>query len=403
MSPAAMKIAIVPDSYKGSLTASQAAASIGRGLHRALSNISITEIPMADGGDGTVQAIVDATGGRLLARKVQDPLGRPVRAQFGLTGDGKTAIIEMASASGLTLLTPRERNPMITTTYGTGQLIAAALKLGVRKIIVGIGGSATNDGGTGMARALGVVFKNNRGRRLPEGGGPLRSLGRIDTSQLDARISRTNIEVACDVDNPLTGPKGAARVYSPQKGATPAMVAQLDSGLKNLAKVIKHDLGLDIAKVPGSGAAGGLGAGLMAFLNATLRPGIDIVTDAIQLERRLRGCDLVITGEGRLDGQAVYGKAPIGVARLATRLGIPVIAIGGSLGQDAPKVLREGISAYFSALQEPMDESRLKNEAPRMLADCAEQIGRLIAMKINAPNKLSLRRSTPTSRRKKHV
>jgi glycerate kinase len=376
-----VKIAIAPNAFKGSLTAAEAAACIERGLRRALRGLSIVKLPMADGGDGTLPAIVAATGGQTVPWRVSDPLGRSIRSVFGVTGDGRTAVIEMALASGLALLKPSERNPMLTTSRGTGELIRAALDRRVREIVIGIGGSATNDGGMGLARALGARFLDGRNRELPDCGGALGRLARIDVSGLEARLKQTNISVACDVDNPLCGPRGAARVYGPQKGATPAMVKQLDAGLKRLAAVMRDDLGVKVADLPGAGAAGGLGAGLVGVLNARLRPGVDVVTHAIGLEGKLTGCDLVITGEGRLDGQTIFGKAPAGVARIARKLGIPVIGICGSLGPDANNVHRAGIAVFFSALEESVPEAELPKRGPGMLERCAEQVGRLLALK----------------------
>lgn len=393
MKTSAVKIAVAPDSFKGSLTALEAATCIERGLKRGVSGLSVVKIPMADGGDGTVPAIVSCTAGRVVTRTVRDPLGRPVRASFGVTGDGTTAIVEMAAASGVALLKPCERNPMVTTTYGTGELIRHALKLGVREILVGIGGSATNDGGTGMARALGVRFRDANGRDLKEGGGALGALAAIDLGGLDARLAGVKVDVACDVDNPLVGPRGAAHVYGPQKGATPAMVDKLDAGLRQLARVVRSDLGMSILRTPGSGAAGGLGGGLMAFLGGTLRPGIDIVIEIVRLRKRIKGCDLVITGEGRMDGQTVFGKAPAGVARIAGEEGIPVIAISGCVGADVRQVMGVGIDAYFSALQEPVNEEDLPVRGPAMLEDCAEQIGRLVALRFRGRASLRARRS----------
>lgn len=377
-----MKIAIAPNAFKGSLTAAQAADCIERGIKRALPEISTLKIPMADGGDGTLAAIVSATRGRRVKCRVCNPLGRRIESCIGLTGDGRTAVIEMALASGLRLLKPHERNPLLTTSRGTGELIRAALDLEVAEIIIGIGGSATNDGGTGMARALGIRFFDARNRELADNGGALAGLSRIDVAGLDARLKRTKIFVACDVDNPLLGPRGAARVFSPQKGATPAMVKQLDAGLKRLAAVIQRDLGVKVAKLPGAGAAGGLGAGLVAFLKAQMRPGTEIVTRAIGLKSKLAGCGLVITGEGRLDGQTAFGKAPVGVAKVARELGIPCIAICGCLGVGAGKVRALGIEAYFSALEESVPEEELSKRAPGMLERCAEQVGYLIGLRI---------------------
>jgi len=385
-------VGIAPDSFKGSLTALEAAFCIERGLKRALVNVSTRKIPMADGGEGTVRAIVEATGGRLVKCRATDALGRPLRAELGLTGDGQSAVVEMAAASGLALLKSRERNPMRTSTFGTGQMIRAALNQDVKKILVGIGGSATNDGGTGMAKALGVRFLNRAGDEVPEGGGGLADLDRIEMRGLDPRLRKVVVEVACDVDNPLVGAHGAARVYAPQKGATPAMVKQLDQALRRLAAVIRRDLGVDIAGVAGSGAAGGLGAGLMAFLGGTLRPGVDIVIDIVKLERRLKGCDLVVTGEGRMDGQTAFGKTPAGVARVAGKLGLPVVAISGSLGADVHKVHSAGIDVFFSALEQPLREEELPRFGPGMLERCAGQVGRLLAIRFRGRSGLRRRR-----------
>ena len=375
------KIAIAPNAFKGTLTALQAATCIERGLHAALPHVQTVKIPMADGGDGTAAAIVQATGGRFVRSGVHDPLGRTINATWGITGDAHTAIIEMAAASGLALLDRHERNPLRTCTFGTGELIRNALDKKVRRILIGIGGSATNDGGMGMARALGAQFLDRRGRALPHGGGALARLARVDISRLDPRLKTVRLEVACDVDNPLTGPHGAAAVYGPQKGATPAMVRTLDAGLCRLAKVLRRDLHAPVGNIPGAGAAGGLGAGLMAFAGGRLRPGAAIVMDAIGLAGRLKGCDLVITGEGRMDAQTAHGKAPAAVANVAHALGIPVIAICGALGPDADDALPKGIVACFAALEELMDESKLAARSGAMLERCARQVGRLLALR----------------------
>jgi len=378
---AKMKIGIAPDSFKGNMTALQVASRIEKGLRKALGNITVVKVPMADGGEGTAKTIADATGGRMVRRTVSGPLGKPVKASFGISGDGHTAVIEMAEASGIALLTPSQRNPMRTTTRGTGELIKHALKLGVSHLLVGIGGSATTDGGMGMAKALGVRFLDKRGREVSDNGRGLLRVASIDMTGLDPRLEDIRVEVACDVDNPLTGPRGAAQVYGPQKGATPEMVGQLDAGLENLAAVIKRDLGKSVLKVPGSGAAGGLGAGLLAFLHGELRPGIDIVVDAVQLAKRLKGCDLVITGEGRMDGQTAFGKTPAGVAGVAKSLGLPVIALAGCLGPGVSKVHKIGIDAYFSTLERSINEEEIPVVGPTMLTNCAEQVGRVIAIK----------------------
>jgi glycerate 2-kinase len=378
--PRPLTIAIAPNAFKGTLTALEAGKCIERGLKSALPRVRTVIVPVADGGDGTVLAITQATGGRLLKSRVRNPVGRPVAATWGLTGDGTTAIIEMATASGLVLIKPAERNPLVTCTSGTGELIGKTLDKGARRILIGIGGSATNDGGTGMARALGARFLDKKGRELPPGGGKLTELETIDLSGMDARLKATHIEVACDVTNPLTGPRGAAAVYGPQKGATPAMVRQLDAGLRRLAAVLRRDHGLDVEKIPGAGAAGGMGAGLMAFAGGKLRPGIDIVMDAVDLRAKIKGADLVITGEGRLDAQTAHGKAPAGVALVACALGIPAIAICGSLAANAAGHLPKGLVAAFSALEELMEESELPARAAGMLTRCAGEVGRLLAM-----------------------
>lgn len=406
MSRQMRKIMIAPNAFKGSLTAWEAACCIERGLKTVWPNAHYLKIPLADGGDGTVLAVVAATHGKLMHATVHDPLGRPIKAAWGLTGNGATAVIEMATASGLALLTPRERNPMVTSTVGTGELIRAALRRGVRKILIGIGGSATNDGGMGMARALGVRFLDRRGHDLPEGGGALPQLARIDMQGLDRRLRAGNVELelACDVTNPLTGPHGASCVYGPQKGATPRMVAQLDAGLGHLAAIIQRDLGKTVEHVPGAGAAGGLGAGLLAFLGARPRSGVDILLEVTDLPRQLRGCDLVITGEGRLDVQTISGKAPGGVAKAAKSLEIPVLAICGSVAPDAPAVLKLGIDAYFSALEQIIDESELRALGPGMLERCAAQVGRLLTLnlkRLEVPQKNIMRNSASSKTGKK--
>ena len=373
-----LKVGIASDSFKGTLSSLAVATRIESGLKKAIPGVSVVKIPVADGGEGTVQAIVESTGGRFVKRTVTGPLGEKVKAEFGLSGNGKTAIMEMAEASGLALLKLRQRNPMKTSTVGTGQLMKAALDLGVKKILIGIGGSATNDCGMGMARVLGVKFLDAKGRQLKDCGGALKDLDRIDMSGVDKRLKKVPVEVACDVDNPLTGKRGASCVYGPQKGATPAMVKQLDNNLKLAAKIITRDVSIDILKVPGSGAAGGLGAGLMAFAGGVLRPGIDIVMDSVKLEKRLKGCDLVITGEGRMDSQTIFGKTPAGVAKIAKKLGMPVIAISGCLGDGVEKVLTIGIDAYTSSLEGLLSEEELVDWDPVHLENTAEQIGRML-------------------------
>ena len=374
-----MKMAVAPNAFKGSLTSEAAAECIARGLLRALPSCEMVKVPVADGGDGTARTVVAATGGRWVTRVVCDPLGRPIESGFGITGDGRTAVIEMALASGVALLRTDERNPMLTSSCGTGELIRAALDSGVGAVLIGIGGSATNDGGMGMARALGVRFLDARGRELAGAGHDLARVASIDVRGLDSRVRRAAIGVACDVTNPLCGPQGAARVYAPQKGASPRMVEELDAGLERLASIIRRDTGVDVRSLQGGGAAGGLGAGLVAFLGATLVPGAERVLDVCGLKAKLSGCDWVVTGEGRLDGQTVFGKAPAAVGRLARSLGIPAIAICGSLGPGAERVREAGITAYFAALEESVCEADLPVRGPGMLERCAEQVGQLLS------------------------
>jgi len=343
-----MKIVLAPDSFKESLSALQVAESIERGFKQVFPDAEYIKVPMADGGEGTTQSLVDATGGRIIKQTVTGPLGEKVEAFFGILGNETTAIIEMAAASGLHLVPADKRNPLITTTRGTGELIAAALEHNVDHIIIGIGGSATNDGGTGVASALGVRFLDKNGQELVEGGGYLSSLASIDISSMDSRLAGVKIEVACDVDNPLIGPKGASAIFGPQKGATPEVVKQLDKNLEHYAALIERELGIKIATVPGAGAAGGLGGGLLAFMQADLKRGVDIVIEATHLSELVADADLVITGEGKIDSQTIFGKTPIGVAKTAKNYGIPVIAIAGNAASDSNVVYEHGIDAVFS-------------------------------------------------------
>jgi glycerate kinase len=381
MKPAPL-IAIAPDSFKGTLSAVAAAEAIAAGLRRAIPRARFRLIPMADGGEGTVDAVIAATRGRWRRCSVHDPLGRTIMARYGLVGGrAPRAVIEMAAASGLPLLQPRERNPLTTGTEGTGELLRDAFGRGVRQIWMGIGGSATNDGGAGMARALGVRFLDRRGRELPRGGGALVTLDRIALDGLDPRVRQVSIEVACDVTNPLCGPNGASAIYGPQKGATPAMIRRLDAGLRQLAGVVQRQLGVDVAGAPGAGAAGGLGFGLMAFCGARLRRGVEMVAEAVELEAQCRGCDLVITGEGRIDGQTVNGKTPMGVARVAGRVGVPAIAICGCTGDGWQDVHQVGIAAVFSSTTCRLTEEDVADGAAERLTRCGEEVGRLMAIK----------------------
>lgn len=345
-----MKIIIAPDSFKESLTAMQVAEAIEQGFSEIFPQAEYIKLPMADGGEGTVESMVAATGGELVNVEVTGPLGAPVKAFYGWMGDGETAVIEMAAASGLHLVAPEQRNPLITTSYGTGELILAALNHGARKIILGIGGSATNDGGAGMMQALGVQLSDQQGKALTVGGAALVQLVDIDLSQLDDRLAQTDILVACDVDNPLCGAKGASAVFGPQKGATPERVQQLDAALQHYGEKIEQVTGKSVINVAGAGAAGGMGAALFGLLNARLQPGIEIVTEALKLAAAVQDADLVITGEGRIDSQTIYGKTPVGVARVAKRFDIPVIAIAGSMAPDYEVVHQHGLDAVFSVL-----------------------------------------------------
>lgn len=343
-----MKIVIAPDSFKESLSALEAANAIERGFKLVFPNARYNKMPMADGGEGTVQSLVDATNGKIEERIVTGPLGEPVKAFFGLIGDGKTAVIEMAAASGLHLVPAENRNPLVTSTKGTGELISAALDFGVNHIIIGLGGSATNDGGAGMVQALGIRLLDELGNDIGFGGGALSQIVTIDLAGLDDRLKDVQIEVACDVDNPLTGPRGASAIFGPQKGATPEMIDLLDKNLSHFADVAERVLGKSFRDIEGVGAAGGLGASLLAFLNGDLKRGIQIVLDAVNFEEVVKDADLVITGEGRIDSQTIYGKTPIGVAKAAKKYGVPVIGLAGSLSEDSDVVYEHGIDALFS-------------------------------------------------------
>ncbi|KNC93515.1 glycerate 2-kinase [Trabulsiella odontotermitis] len=345
-----MKIVIAPDSYKESLSATEVAQAIEKGFREIFPDAQYVKVPVADGGEGTVEAMIAATQGSEMTARVTGPLGEPVDAVWGISGDGHTAFIEMAAASGLALVPPAQRNPLLTTSRGTGELILQALDHGAQNIIIGIGGSATNDGGAGMMQALGASLCDANGTAIGFGGGCLMSLNAIDISQLDPRLKNCSIRVACDVTNPLTGESGASRIFGPQKGASEAMIAELDRNLEHYAEVIKKSLRIDVKSVPGAGAAGGMGAALMAFLGAELRSGIEIVTQALNLEEHIHDCSLVITGEGRLDSQSIHGKVPVGVANVAKKYHKPVIGIAGSLTRDVGVVHQHGIDAVFSVL-----------------------------------------------------
>ena len=369
----AVRIVVAPQAFKGSLSAQEACRAIREGALRQIPDAEVVLVPMADGGDGALEALVDATGGSYRHTLVRGPLGEDVRAAWGIMGDGGTGVVEMARASGLVLVPDSRRDPRRASTYGTGQLISAALDAGCRRMIVGIGGSATNDGGAGMAAALGVRFLDADGNHLPQGGAALSRLDRIDLFDLDPRLRSCDVLAACDVANPLTGPEGASAVYGPQKGMTPEVVRELDAALSRFDEVLTRTMGRSFANIPGAGAAGGLGAGLMAFLDARLQPGVDVVAAAVGLDAALDAADVVITGEGRLDGQTVYNKTPVGVALRAKARGLRVIALAGSLGEGHRAALAMGIDAVETLADGSTPLENAVANAYSLLADAAER------------------------------
>lgn len=382
-----MNILLAPDSFKGSLSASEFCSIAAEAIRVVIPSARVIKMPLADGGEGTVEALVQNTAGEIHYVTVTGPTNRPVKAHYGILGDGKTAVIEMASASGLSLVPLSERNPMVTTTYGTGELVLAALDAGCTTIIMGIGGSATNDGGAGMLQALGFGLLDMNSQPICSGAEGLLKLKKIDLSSRDRRLDDVTFLVACDVNNPLYGPKGAAYVYGPQKGASKEIVPILDQSLQNFASVILENMNKELSRIQGVGAAGGLGAGLLAFLNAELRSGFEIIRDTLMLEKVFltEAIDLVITGEGEINDQTVNGKLPIGVAQLAKRYQLPVVAIVGKIGHGAEKVYEAGIDSIFSIVNGPMSlDSAVKN-ADELLADC---IKRVIRLWVNAKKRI---------------
>jgi len=377
-----LKIVIAPQSFKGSLSAVEVAQAMALGIKRVLPDAETVAVPMADGGEGTVEALVDATCGQIITTDVTGPLGESITAKWGIMGDGDTGIIESAAASGLPLVPPGKLNPLITTTYGTGELIKAALNAGCRELIVGIGGTATNDGGAGMAQALGVRLLDNRGKELPWGGAALARLDRVDVSGLDHRLAECQVVAACDVTNPLCGEFGASLVYGPQKGASAEMCRRLDAALAHYAGVIKADLDIEVMDLPGAGAAGGLGAGLVAFLGAELLPGTDIVIEAVGLVGHLEDASLVFTGEGRIDGQTLFGKTVSGVVAKAKALRIPTVAIVGEVAGGSD-VYRSGIDAVLSIAPGPISLERSVADAASLITDAAERAMRLILIRLD--------------------
>ncbi|ADO80476.1 TPA: glycerate kinase [Haemophilus influenzae] len=378
-----MKFVIAPDSFKESLTALEVATAIETGFKRVFPDADYVKLPMADGGEGTVQSLVDATQGKLIECEVTAPLGDKVKSFFGLSGDGKTAIIEMAAASGLHLVPPEKRNPLLTTSYGTGELIKLALDLGVESFILGIGGSATNDGGVGMLQALGMQCLDSQDKPIGFGGAELANIVKIDVQQLDPRLQQVHIEVACDVNNPLCGECGASAIFGPQKGATPEMVKQLDVALSHFAEIAERDCGKQIRDQAGAGAAGGMGGGLLLLPSVQLKAGIQIVLDRLHLIDYVKDADVVITGEGRIDAQSIMGKTPIGVARTAKQFNKPVIAIAGCLREDYDVVFDHGIDAVFPIIHQLGDLSDILKQGEQNLISTAQNVARVLAFKFH--------------------
>lgn len=373
-----MKIVIAPDSFKGSISARDLCASIRNGVLNVNPDAEVIELPLADGGEGTLENMVYSTDGKVCELEVRDPLERPIRASYGVLGDGRTVIIEMAQASGLPLLKEHERNPLIATSFGTGELIRHALDSGYRRFIIGLGGSATNDGGTGMLTALGAKFLNQNGALLPSGGAALEELASIDVSGMDPRLKESSFTIASDVTNPLCGPDGASAIFGPQKGATPDMVQRLDMALNRFGEIILNVKGVDMRQVPGSGAAGGMGAALMAFLQAECKPGIEIVTEAIDFEKHIQNADLIITGEGKLDHQTLSGKVIAGVCRKAKPYGIPTIALCGEMELASDQMDQIGLKAGFSIVPKPCHLDEAMENAAVWAQERVEQIMRLL-------------------------
>lgn len=371
-------IVLAPDSFKESMTAKEVCEAMERGIRKANSQIKCIHVPMADGGEGTMQSLVDATGGRVYSKEVVGPLGNNVVAEYGILGNGEIGVIEMASASGIHLVDSEKRNPLITTTFGTGQLIKACLNKGVKKLLIGIGGSATNDGGAGFIQALGGRLLDENGDDLSYGGGALAKLHTIDLSNLDERLKYVSVEVACDVNNPLCGKEGASYVFGPQKGATREMIEILDQNLSHYAEVIKEQLGKDVISKAGAGAAGGLGAGLMAFLDVKLKSGIEMVIEYANLEEKVRDADMVWTGEGSIDFQTQYGKTPLGVAMIAKKYNKPVIALAGRVGNDIDVLYDKGIDAIFGIMRGVTSIEEALVKGPENVEKTSENIIRLL-------------------------
>ncbi|MBZ4025582.1 glycerate kinase [Ligilactobacillus salivarius] len=378
------KFVLAPDSFKESMTAKEVCVAMEKGVKKVFSDAEIIHVPMADGGEGTVESLVDATNGHKEYIEVQGPLPeQKVKAYYGILGDEKTAVIEMAQASGLMLVEPRYRNPLTTTTYGTGELIKAALDKGVSTVIIGIGGSATVDGGIGMAQALGVKFTDKYGNNIEPTGRGLTKIDKISTENMDKRVKKVNFIIASDVENILTGKKGAAAVFGPQKGATPDEVELLDKGLIHYAEIIRRDIGKNVEDIAGSGAAGGLGAGLIAFLDAKLQSGVEVVANTVELAEKISQADYVFTGEGGMDFQTKYGKTPFGVAQVAKKYQKPVFAEAGYLGERIEELYDIGISAIFGIVDKSESIEESLEKGPQNVERTTENIARLISSIIN--------------------
>ncbi|MCL5982045.1 MAG: glycerate kinase [Firmicutes bacterium] len=378
-----MKIVVATDSFKGSLSATEVCQAIKKGILRADPACQVETLPIADGGEGTLEAMKLSSGGEMISVPCVNPLGAKIRGKYLILADGKTAVIEMAQAAGLCLIAREQQNPLYTTTYGVGEIILAALDSGYRKFIVCIGGSATVDAGIGMLQALGFRFLNKAGEEIASGGLAIANLRKIEVSGADKRLPECSFQVACDVDNLICGPRGAARVFAPQKGATPGMVEILEDNLRHFSEIVNSDLGIDISDVKGGGAAGGIGASLFAFLNAQLVSGVELVLDSMDFSTKLQGADLIITGEGQLDEQTAYGKVPMGVARRAKEKGLPVIALAGAIGTDYANLSPLGIDAAVSIVNRPMSLEEAMADAGLLLSQCSEAVIRLL--KISLP------------------
>ncbi|MCR3758419.1 glycerate kinase [Clostridium felsineum] len=375
-------VVLAPDSFKESMTAKEVCSAMEKGIKRVNDKVNCISVPMADGGEGTMQSLVDATGGKIYSIEAVGPLLNKVQAQYGILGNGEVGVIEMASASGIHLVPLDKRNPLVTTTYGTGELIKACLDKGVKKILIGIGGSATNDGGAGAIKALGAKFLDEKGADIGLGGGNLDKLSKIDLSQLDSRLNKVEIEVACDVSNPLCGENGASNIFGPQKGATKEIIEVLDKNLEHYAKIIKKQLNKDVMDVSGAGAAGGLGAGLVAFVDGKLKQGIELVIKYSLLEEKLKNCDFVLTGEGSIDYQTKFGKTPIGVAKLAKKYNKPVIALAGKVGSGIEDLYEEGIDSIFGIVRGAETLEKALKDGKENIEKASENVMRLINLSI---------------------